>query len=44
MDLLAHLTLEKWVRFLVLQILRIEQQIVEPLCSFLLKAPFMRQR
>jgi hypothetical protein len=34
MALPAHLTLEKWERFPALQILQIERQIAELLCSF----------
>jgi hypothetical protein len=43
MALPAHLTLEKWERCPVLQIQRIEQQIAELLCSFLVRALSMRQ-
>jgi hypothetical protein len=44
MDLPAHLILEKWGRFPALQILRIERQIAEPLCSFSGRALSMPQR
>jgi hypothetical protein len=43
MDLPAHLTLEKWERCPALQIQLIEQQIVELLCLFLVRALSMRQ-